>query len=96
MPTKAEAAGIVFAEAAMYGIPTITYKTGGVSDYVLDNKTGYTLESNNSAKQFADKIRLLVKESKLYEQVSKNAIEYYKDSLNWQVWSKDLANFLKN
>lgn len=50
MPTKAEAAGIVFAEAAMYGIPTITYKTGGVSDYVLDNKTGYTLESNNSAK----------------------------------------------
>ena len=29
LPTKAECAGIVFAEAAEYGLPSITHKTGG-------------------------------------------------------------------
>lgn len=88
LPTQAEAAGIVFAEAAMYGLPTVTCKTGGVGDYVLDNITGFTLSTNANAKEFASKIKLLVDNNKIYEDFSKNAISYYKDSLNWEEWSK--------
>lgn len=29
LPTKAECAGIVFSEAAMYGLPVFTHNTGG-------------------------------------------------------------------
>lgn len=41
LPTIAECAGIVFAEASGYGIPSITYDTGGVGTYVIDGINGF-------------------------------------------------------
>lgn len=96
LPTRAEAAGIVFAEAAMYALPTLTYATGGVTQYVLDGKTGFTLSSTATSKDFAKKIQELVTSPELYATFSKAAIAYYKSDLNWDVWAKRVCKFLEN
>ncbi len=89
LPTKAECAGIVFAEAAMFGLPSFTYSTGGVNDYVEDYSTGRCLTISSKAEDFKEAIEKAI-ESGAIEDYSINARKKYEHELNWQVW---LANF---
>lgn len=85
LPTRAECAGIVFSEAAMYGLPSFTHNTGGVMSYVKDGITGRGLKLGSTAKDFADAILEMLNQNK-YEEWSKNARKYYEEELNWGVW----------
>lgn len=88
LPTKAECAGIVFSEAAMYGLPSFTHNTGGVMSYVEDGVTGRGLELGATAKEFADAILDMLDKNQ-YADWSKNARRKYEKELNWERW---LAN----
>lgn len=88
MPTKAECAGIVFAEAAMFGLPVFTYATGGTVDYVEDRVTGRCLDINCNADDFKNAIMECI-ENDLIQDYSINAREKYEKELNWGVWQKN-------
>lgn len=96
LPTQAEAAGIVFAEAAMYALPVFTYDTGGVSQYVLDKKTGYTLSTSATSTDFVQQIEDLVTDDTSYHNMSKAARAYYDTTLNWDAWADSVKSFLKS
>ena len=85
LPTKAECAGIVFSEAAMYGLPTVTYSTGGVETYVENQRTGFCLPEGASSNDFADAIRFTLKPGQ-YRKFSLCAREKYENKLSWTVW----------
>ena len=85
MPTKAECAGIVFAEAAMFGLPSFTYATGGTPDYVEDGVTGRCLSPTCGAEEFCEAIELAVANGKI-EEFSKEARRKYENELNWKFW----------
>jgi glycosyltransferase involved in cell wall biosynthesis len=82
LPTKAEAAGIVFSEASSFGLPTVTYDTGGVSDYVRDGVNGVCLPESGTAADFAATVRALL-DPKIYEDLSVRAFQEYRKRLNW-------------
>lgn len=84
LPTLAEAAGIVFAEASMYGLPILTYATGGVETYVRNGLNGFAVSKN--IKDFSVKINEIIKSPELYRQLSCNARKLYDDELNWGKW----------
>ena len=94
LPTKAECAGIVFAEAASFGIPSITYDTGGTSDYVVDGETGYTLPLTATGKDFASKILSLVQNPEEYDRMVINSRERYETILNWDVWGVKVRDII--
>ncbi|WP_456086164.1 glycosyltransferase family 4 protein [Ligilactobacillus animalis] len=96
LPTQAEAAGIVFAEAAMYALPVFTYDTGGVSQYVLNGKTGYALPTSANSTDFVQQIEALVTDDTNYHNMSKKARAYYDTTLNWDAWADSVKNFLKS
>lgn len=96
LPTQAEAAGIVFAEAAMYALPVFTYNTGGVSQYVLNGKTGYTLPTSATSTDFVQQIEALVTDDTNYHNMSKKARVYYDTTLNWDAWADSVKSFLKS
>ncbi|WOY89471.1 glycosyltransferase family 4 protein [Ligilactobacillus murinus] len=96
LPTQAEAAGIVFAEAAMYALPVFTYDTGGVSQYVLNGKTGYTLPISATSTDFVQQIEALVTDDTNYHNMSKKARVYYDTTLNWDAWADSVKSFLKS
>ena len=84
LPTKAEAAGIVFGEASSFGLPCLTYATGGVPDYVRDGVNGFCFEPEAPATAFATKIQELLLNPEAYQAISERAFLEYKERLNWE------------
>ena len=100
VPTKAEAFGMVFSEAAMYGLPTFSYRTGGLEDVILHEKTGYLLPPEANHSDFADAILKLLAAPQTYQQMSQDAHDYYHSTLNWGHWKnrikEELSSLIKN
>lgn len=88
LPTKAEALGMVFAEAAALGLPSISFATGGVETVVRHGETGLLLPPNSTAEDFANAIKDLVLSPIRYETFSHAAIEDSRNRLNWDAWSR--------
>lgn len=87
LPTQAECAGIVFSEAAGFGIPTYTYATGGTENYVVSGVNGYALPPNLEAEDFADRISKDI-ESNDISHLHQGALRLYSERLSWNAWSK--------
>jgi glycosyltransferase involved in cell wall biosynthesis len=85
MPTKAECAGIVFAEAAMFGLPSFTYATGGTTDYVEDGVTGKCLNPESGPADYSQEIIQAIQSGSI-EAYSVNARKKYENELNWDKW----------
>ena len=94
MPTKAECAGIVFAEAAMFGLPSFTYDTGGVSDYVEDGVTGRCLSRTSTSDDFKNAIKDSITSGEITN-YSINARKKYEAELNWNVFREKFEKLVK-
>lgn len=95
MPTIQECAGIVFSEASSYGLPILTFDTGGVSSYVENKVNGFRLPLGSSYIDFVDKVEdLLIRKKDLYIQLSLNGMKKYDRELNWGVWTDVLSERL--
>jgi glycosyltransferase involved in cell wall biosynthesis len=88
LPTKQECAGIVFAEASAYGLPILSFDTGGVSNYVEDNFNGYCLDLEATEDDFVEKVEMLVKDLELYRRIAENCREKFERELNWNSWKE--------
>lgn len=87
LPTQAECAGIVFSEAAGFGIPAYTYATGGTESYVVNGVNGYALSPNSGAESFAERISKDI-ESDNISRLHEGALKMYSERLSWFAWSK--------
>ena len=83
LPTRAEAAGIVFCEASSFGVPIISYATGGVPDYVRNDVSGVCLAPGSPASRFAESIAEILSTQGRYEKLSAGAYQEFKTRLNW-------------
>lgn len=94
LPTKAECAGIVFAEASAFGIPSFTYDTGGTSNYIENGVNGYRLSLNCTAIDFANKIQRTIETNEL-ELLKKGCFFMYRNKLNWDIWKQKTNKVIK-
>jgi glycosyltransferase involved in cell wall biosynthesis len=92
LPTRAEAAGIVFCEASAFGVPSLTLKTGGVEDYVRNGINGICLPYNSKPKDFAKSILEIVKDKDRYSSLCVGAFNEYKNRLNWECTASELVH----
>lgn len=95
LPTKAECAGIVFSEAAMYALPVFTYITGGTTSYVRDKITGRCLPADSTAEDFSNAIQEMFDQN-MYKKYSAQARKYYEDKLNWDTWLSEFQKIVEN
>jgi glycosyltransferase involved in cell wall biosynthesis len=95
LPTKAECAGIVFCEAAAYGLPVVTTNTGGISTYVQNDITGYTLPVDATELEFAEAIVELIGNSDKYHQFQSNSRHLFEQYLNWHTWGNGCKRILE-
>lgn len=92
LPTVAEAAGIVFCEASAFGLPSITYITGGTGDYVRDQISGITLEPGSGPEIFAANIKRVLSDRNLYSALCVGAFREYRNRLNWDSAAASLVS----
>jgi glycosyltransferase involved in cell wall biosynthesis len=83
LPTQAEAVGIVFCEASAFGVPSITFKTGGVEDYVRDGINGVCLPADGKPEIFAGRIKEIINDKDRYSALCLGGFHEYKTRLNW-------------
>jgi glycosyltransferase involved in cell wall biosynthesis len=88
LPASAECFGMVFAEAASRGLPSIGFATGGVPSAVLSGVTGMLLPLGADARAFADTIAALVADPERYAALSRAALADSQTRLNWNVWGQ--------
>ncbi len=96
LPTVAECAGIVFAEAASRGLPSIAFNTGGVGNYVIDKRSGYTLPLGSDHNAFADIIERLYNDTESFLALGADARKCYLEFLNWEHWGKETQGLLES
>lgn len=69
---RAEAQGVVTAEAQAMGLPVIAFRSGGVPYTLLDTETGFLIEEKN-VEAYAEAIRKLATNPVLYKTMSVTA-----------------------
>lgn len=93
LPTRAECAGICFIEAAAFGLPCFSYRTGGVEDYINDKKTGRLLPLGSSGEEFGAIIKDALQSGEM-ESYSLGAPVLVQKQLNWQLWSQNVGEII--
>jgi glycosyltransferase involved in cell wall biosynthesis len=96
VPTRQECYGIVFCEAAAYGMPVITTATGGVTSVVENGVNGFTLDYDAQANEYAAKIKLLLNDPILMKKMALDSREKFEKELNWGVWGAKMRKILIN
>lgn len=93
MPSRQEAYGIVYCEAAAFGRPSIAANTGGVPTIVQDGKTGILLQPDENPDVAADRIMAIWQDVDRYAAMCAAARRAYETTLNWTSWGDkvDLA-----
>jgi glycosyltransferase involved in cell wall biosynthesis len=94
LPTQFEALGIVFAEAASYALPSVTYDTGGISGMVVDQVTGILLKEGEGPGAFCDALTDLLSDRERYVSMCHAALQRSQKLLNWEAWSQRVADEL--
>ena len=72
-PAINEAYGMALLEAQSLGMPAVAGDSGGVGDILRDNETGF-LSKQGDATDFADKTSILINNSELRRNMSRNAL----------------------
>ena len=94
LPSRCECYGIVFCEAAAYGVPSLASRTGGIPEVVREGETGHTLPLSADGDAYADRIAALRADRESYRalRASRRAFE---SRLNWDRWGLAAAEAVR-
>lgn len=95
-PTRAEAFGIVIAEASAHGLPSLAADTGGINGVLADGENGFLLRSNAAGADYANKIRECIADQTGYSSLVKSSRAAYEERLNWDAWGKSMREVILN
>ena len=91
LPTKFEAFGMVFSEAAAFGLISLAGNTGGVSGAVREGVNGFLFPPDSDGSDYCDRIMELMSDRKTYSGLAVSARERYERELNWDAWGRSVA-----
>jgi glycosyltransferase involved in cell wall biosynthesis len=95
VPTRAEAFGIVYAEASAYGLPSIGTDTGGVGAVIMNEQNGQRFSFDSSTETYADYILGLFKDREAYTRLAMRSREVYEESFDWHKNVSKMIRYLK-
>jgi glycosyltransferase involved in cell wall biosynthesis len=86
IPSRAEAYGMVFAEASAFGVPSIGTATGGIPSVVHNGANGFTLPLSAGPSEFAELIAATFSRPEQYRDLCKNSFAEFEQRLNWRTF----------
>jgi len=89
-----EGFGISYAEAAMYGIPSIAGNSGGAAEAVINNKTGWCTDALNQTELMKTIFRAL-KNHDLRNSIGKDAQKYFTQNYSGEVVFDQLLKLIE-
>ena len=95
LPTRFETLGMVFAEAALYGITSIGTKVGAVDEIVQDKKTGYLVKMDDKEK-IKKLVEFLYKNPEQCRTMGEEATRYIREIFSSEKSAKKIFEMYKN
>jgi glycosyltransferase involved in cell wall biosynthesis len=95
MPTRAEAQGIVFNEAAAYALPVAATDVGGVSSVVRNGDWGLLLPLESSPRTYAEWLQALYQNRERYEKTARSARQDFLTRLNNKAYVDQLVRIIR-
>jgi glycosyltransferase involved in cell wall biosynthesis len=92
-PSIQEGQGIALLEAQATSKPVVSFKIGGVSETLLDKKTGFLTEPDST--ELANAILNLIKNKELRDRMGKNGREFVSKYFSWDNSAKALLEIYK-
>ena len=93
-PSRTEAFGLVVAEAAACGTPSVGFENTGVSEIILQKKTGYLAKENNLV-DFAKGIEWFFEDYKRFSNLGIKAQEYVLGNFSDKIIAKQYIDIYK-
>jgi glycosyltransferase involved in cell wall biosynthesis len=94
VPSEAECYGMVYCEAAAFGVPCIARRVGGVPTIVRDNVNGRLFDPVQPAEEIAGWIIQTFSDRDAYRQMAWSSREEYETRLNWSVAGEKLERII--
>lgn len=91
LPTRGECFGVVFCEAAAFGLPIITTDTGGVTSAIESGANGIALPLDATADHYALTIKKLIDTPNKLKKMAILSREKFERELNWDAWAKKIV-----
>jgi glycosyltransferase involved in cell wall biosynthesis len=92
LPTSAESSAVVYTEASAFGVPILTFDTGGVANYVEDNVNGFRFPPGTQPSVFAEVITTIYENPARFESLRRSTRQKYENEFSSTTW---LARFAK-
>lgn len=89
LPTRADCTPLVITEAFSAGVPVLATRTGGIPSLVREGINGF-LFAQDEVHGYVERIIQLMEDPLKCEIISKNCIQSYTTTFNWQRWAEDL------
>ena len=93
-PSRTEAFGLVVAEAAACGTPSVGFENTGVSEIILQKKTGYLAKEDNVI-DFAKGIEWFFEDYKRFSSLGIKAQEHVLDNFSDNIIAKQYISIYK-
>lgn len=92
VPSRVEAFGHVFAEAAAFGVPSVAQDVGGVATIIENGVSGILLPEHAGAEAFADAVGALFARQEDYRAMARTARGRYDSDLNWRAYCSSILS----
>jgi glycosyltransferase involved in cell wall biosynthesis len=95
VPSRAEAYGLVFAEANAFGLPCLGTAVGGIPSIIANGINGQLFPIEADGEAYADYIIGLMDDFPRYRKLAAQSAETARSRLNWEVAGRQVAAFLE-
>jgi glycosyltransferase involved in cell wall biosynthesis len=93
LPTKAEAYGLVLCEAAAFGLPVLSTRTGGIPSIVEDGETGLLFSPKASPGEYAAGIARIWRHER-YPEMARAARDAFNRRLHWDMAGRRVVELM--
>jgi glycosyltransferase involved in cell wall biosynthesis len=86
VPSREEAYGHVFCEAAAFGVPSVAAAVGGIPSIIKDGENGICLSQNAGADAYYQRMHNIFQNREAYENMASKAHASFEERLNWSAF----------
>jgi glycosyltransferase involved in cell wall biosynthesis len=91
VPSRAEAYGLVFCEAAGFGVPSVSLAVGGIPAVVRDGVTGICFAQDTPPDAIGQRMLEIFQSEADYNRLSSSTLDVYERELNWDKFAERLT-----
>ena len=94
VPSRAECAAVVFAEASSFGLPSLGTDVGGIPTVIREDRNGRTFPLKADPQNYCDYIVKVLSRKEDYESLAMSSFREYSERLNWSAAGKKVRELI--